>query len=198
MKGNIEVRASAELSPDGVYRYRLDRAWDDSLPRLVFLMLNPSTADATRDDPTLRRCMSFTRSLGHGSLSVVNLYALRTADPRELRLHHDPVGPLNDDHISETVLNAGTVIAGWGTNAWDHARVERVCSLVAGPIHALGLTKDGHPRHPLYLRGDSRLVEWRAPGGVTMTAQEEIRLITEQIRVLEARRARLTGEEPNP
>lgn len=161
MKGNIEVRASAELSRDGVYRYRLDRAWDDSLPRLVFLMLNPSTADATRDDPTLRRCMSFTRSLGHGSLSVVNLYALRTADPRELRLHHDPVGPLNDDHISETVLNAGTVIAGWGTNAWDYARVERVCSLIPGPLHALKVTRNGHPSHPLYLRGDSQLVKWR-------------------------------------
>ena len=185
-----KIESSAELSPDGVYRYRLDRRWDNSLPRMVFLMLNPSTADASSDDPTLRRCISFARSLGHGSLSVVNLYALRTPNPRELRDHPDPVGPLNDRYIAETVRDADLVVAGWGNNAWDPRRVDQVRSLLPGPLHALGVTKGGNPGHPLYLKGDSQLVKWAdavsaSAGG---DALGEIRSLTRQIHALEARR----------
>ncbi len=92
-------RNGAVLSADGVYRYRLWRTWDASKPTLAFLMLNPSTADATEDDPTIRRCLGFAKEWGYGSLVVVNLFALRSPNPDALRENDDPVGPENGEHL---------------------------------------------------------------------------------------------------
>lgn len=152
---------SAILSPCGLYRYRLTR----ELPRLVtlgggvaFVMLNPSTADAHVDDPTIRRCLRFARDWGYERLDVVNLYALRATDPQDLRDSEDagvdPIGPENDRHVTETVRDASLVVCAWGGNAKpDRARHVVNLILAAGKTpHALKLTKlDRQPAHPLYL-----------------------------------------------
>jgi hypothetical protein len=157
------VSGSAVLSPDGVYRYRLTRAWGRGR-FATFVMLNPSTADATADDPTIRRCLSFARAWGCGGLVVVNVYALRSPSPAELWRHADPVGPENDSNLAWAASAAARaeapLVAAWGVHA-EPARVDAVRSLPGmSRLAALGVTKDGHPRHPLYLRGDSELRSW--------------------------------------
>ncbi len=93
----------AAFDSTGTYRYALWREWDASAPRLGFVLLNPSTADAENDDPTLRRCMGFARAWGYGSLQIVNLFAYRATVPDALRWVADAVGPENDRHICETI-----------------------------------------------------------------------------------------------
>ena len=144
----------AVLSADAVYRYRLWRAWDDRLPRLPFLMLNPSTADGDVDDPTIRKCLGFAKQFRCGGIDVVNLFAYRATKPTDLRNASDPVGPSNDDHIV-SVCKGKPVICAWGT--WGrvyHGRVKRVMDLLASTQaapFALATTADGYPRHPLML-----------------------------------------------
>jgi hypothetical protein len=151
----------AELSEDGVYRYELTRRWSTA-PRDVWIMLNPSTADADLDDPTIRRCIGFSRRWGAGAISVVNLFALRAVDPNALRRHPDPIGPDNDTAIARAVQVArgtgGRVIAAWGTHVMTVHRARRVRPLIGEPLLALGLTRGRHPRHPLYVRGDAQLI----------------------------------------
>lgn len=134
-------------------------------------MLNPSTADAAVDDPTIRRCTGFARAWGYGGLSVVNLYALRAKNPADLKLGlrletHDPVGPDNDTFLRDTFITAAQrgmpVIAAWGANATSH-RVDQVAALAAKAgvkFLALGTTRHGAPRHPLYLRRDTEPARW--------------------------------------
>jgi hypothetical protein len=122
---------------DGVYRYSLWRHLGDGPGRVLFVMLNPSTADETTDDPTIRRCATFATGWGYGHLEVCNLFAYRAIDPRQLRRVGDPVGPLNDSMI---------------------ARADVVMGLLrSSTVYCVGTTRDGFPRHPLYLRGDSLL-----------------------------------------
>lgn len=158
---------SAVISSCGKYRYYLERQFDSSTKRAVFVLLNPSTADATQDDPTIRRCVGFARQNGAGTLSVVNLYALRATQPRELLVADDPVGPDNDDWIAQAVRGADIVIAAWGAYAANNIsmarhRVATVIDLLGPNIHCLGVTKAGHPAHPLYLRRSTPLVLWRS------------------------------------
>lgn len=152
--------SSAWFSGCGTYRYRLGRRWGLAVDTPVtFVMLNPSTADAREDDPTIRRCIGFARSWGFGRLVVVNLYALRSTDPRGLWRHADPVGPDNDEHLADAAFVAASqdapLVAAWGANA----RPDRVAEVLALPhmdrLTALGTTKSGAPRHPLYLRADA-------------------------------------------
>lgn len=156
------VASCAVISQCGVYRYRLDRVWDASIPPLCWIMLNPSTADAEADDPTIRKVAYFTRAFGFGGLRVVNLYALRATDPRELWQAAEPVGPDNDQHIIDAVAGEMTVLA-WGANAKPD-RVRKVCELIqsnALGIDCLGVTKGGMPRHPLYLPNAATREPWR-------------------------------------
>lgn len=158
--GGLDV-ATADLSDDGRYRYRLTRRWADGDAWATFVMLNPSTADATEDDPTIRRCVSFAKREGCSALQVVNLFAYRATDPRELKRVADPVGPDNDAWLSRALGTPALRIAAWGA----HGRPDRVVvvkSFAVPGLHALGVTKDGHPRHPLYLRADAPLVTWPA------------------------------------
>lgn len=164
------VTSAAVLSPCGRYRYRLERRWSDA-PPACWVMLNPSTADAEVDDATIRRCMAFARAWNRGGIIVHNLYALRATDPRDLWAADDPVGPDNDDHLAHVASYACTrslpIIAAWGANA----RPDRVASVLAFPymadLLALGVTKSGAPRHPLYLRSDCTPQPWnRTPVGV--------------------------------
>lgn len=145
---------------DGDYRYSLRRAWGDS-GRCTFVMLNPSTADATQDDPTIRRCLGFARRLGCGELVVVNLYAWRATDPAALRRASDPFGPHNFAAVAQAACDAKYVVAAWGVNAQpEPALYARRLLNEYGKVYALGFTKDGHPRHPLYVKADAPLVEW--------------------------------------
>lgn len=148
---------AARFSEDGVYRYELARRWARG-PVATWIMLNPSTADAVQDDPTIRRCAGFTRSWGLSGIVVVNLFALRSTDPKVLRIARDPVGPDNDDAIHDACVRARLVVAAWGTHGDLFRRNERVLELLAmtpARVTCLGHTKDGHPRHPLYLPKDA-------------------------------------------
>lgn len=144
----------------GTYRYELSRTWDwdSTLPVVGWIMLNPSIASAEVDDPTIRRCVAFTRTWGYGGLVVRNLFALRATDPQELRRHPDPVGPDNTEHLAQARHDAFTVCA-WGAHPLAVVPGRAlIASLTAMGVDVmcLGVTKAGHPRHPLYVRGDRR------------------------------------------
>lgn len=150
-----DMLRTAAISPDGLYRYTLNRIWGRADRLLPWIMLNPSTADAEIDDPTIRRCITFTRDWGFDGITIANLYALRSTDPKRLWVAADPVGPRNDGILRElfaAALRRGLpVIAAWGANAKPE-RVAAVRAMAApGQLYHLGLTKDGQPRHPLYL-----------------------------------------------
>lgn len=160
----VVIERWADISQDGLYRYSLGRRWDDTLPECVFILLNPSTADAAQDDPTIRRCMRFARDFGCGSLLVGNLYAFRATDPRDLFRSTAPTGGDGNDAVLSDLMGRGEyVIAAWG-NHGKFARVTEVVSLPgASRLKALGTTKSGAPRHPLYVRASATPVEWRLP-----------------------------------
>jgi len=158
---DLVERRTAVFDSTRTYRYTLERRWSDAQPA-VFVMLNPSTADALTDDPTIRRCVSFAKREGCGGLIVVNLFALRSTDPKQLYSHPDPVGPSNDGIVYEAQHQGSPVIAAWGVHGTLNGRDRAVCSLLEfGDVIALGVTKDGHPRHPLYVAGDAPLVLWK-------------------------------------
>ncbi len=149
------MKTDAILSPCESYRYHLERTWDESLPALTWLMLNPSTADASDDDPTIRRCMTFARDSGYGGIVVLNLYAFRTPYPQLLWKKSqvsDPIGPLNDAAIFDAAANAVKVVAAWGAHPLAVDRGREVMKMLNRDTFCLGHTKDGHPRHPLYVR----------------------------------------------
>ena len=159
------ARRSAAISDCGLYRYRLERRWAPGFT-VTWVMLNPSTADASTDDATLKRISGFSRRMGFGRLIVVNLYAYRATEPRDLWRAVDPVGPDNDEYLREAMAGHEVVVA-WGA----HARPDRIARFLeihrgapgAGRLHALALTAAGQPRHPLYLRGDLVMQPWTAP-----------------------------------
>ncbi|TLS45736.1 DUF1643 domain-containing protein [Streptomyces montanus] len=150
-----EVRRSAVLSSCGRYRYLLVREWGDTGPTAVFALLNPSKADATRDDPTTRRCIKYAQNWGCSALLIVNLYAWRATQPHDLATADDPIGPENNTYIRAATAVAehtgGPLVAGWGT----HARPDRVTDVIALPgmhrLSTLALTQAGHPHHPIRL-----------------------------------------------
>jgi hypothetical protein len=123
-------------------------------------MLNPSTADEVQDDPTIRRCISFAKREGYTYMTVVNLFALRATNPKELLSHPDPVGPLNDQRIKEMIdeHKNGAVVAAWGAHPFAKKRAEEVKKKF-GPFLCLGTSKNGSPRHPLYLKLDQPFLE---------------------------------------
>lgn len=165
------VCRSADISEDGVYRYRLLRQWSirpRSLPFRVlpFVMLNPSTADADIDDPTIRRCVGFALREGYDGIGVWNLYALRATKPGNLPADHGTaVGPENDRRLQNLFWWAKDaqqpIVAGWGANA----KPRRVAEVLAMPgatnvLHCLGVTASGSPRHPLYVGAQQPMVPW--------------------------------------
>lgn len=155
--------AGAVISDCGRYRYRLWRQWRyPQPPAVAFVMLNPSTADATQDDPTIRRCRGFAKSWGFGRLEVVNLCAYRATDPTDLWDADEPTGPGNDAHILEVCRSVEQVVCAWGNHApWPRAR-EVIGLLVDNhvPLHVLCFTKLGNPAHPLRLRADLQPRPW--------------------------------------
>ncbi len=161
--GLFEV-SGATFSDCGRYRYKLWRTWSDK-PLLTFIMLNPSTSDEIKNDPTVERCERRARQNGYGGIVVLNLMAYRATDPRELAPlpAKERFGPENAEHLVNAVQSGGTIICGWGAHghlgpvAWLTTQAERAET----PLWCLGTTKDGHPRHPLYVPY-SKPLEWFA------------------------------------
>jgi hypothetical protein len=159
----VTVIKGAVVSNCGLYRYELTRRWAAG-PLMTWVMLNPSTADAEVDDPTIRRCMSFAQRDGFPGIRVVNLFALRATKPVHLTHHPDPFGPLNRRYLSTAIEAANDVVVGWGAWYGTHAIDLPLRFDVVGhaedvdvPVWCLGTTAAGAPRHPLYVRGDTSL-----------------------------------------
>jgi hypothetical protein len=150
------MRGSAKISECGKYRYWLTRQWGESPNRVVWVMLNPSTADAQEDDPTIRKCVGFSRiwskqKIEYGGIVVVNLFAYRASKPSELKEVADPFGPFN--HKWQDVFLApkagNLIVAAWGANGSLYDAAKRFKSSFGVRTMCLGYTNDGEPRHPL-------------------------------------------------
>jgi len=140
------------FSPDRMYRYTLWREWDIFNPDYaMFIGLNPSTADEIKNDPTVRRCIGFAKDWGYGALCMTNAFAYRATDPREIISCALPIGSENDKWLVKVAKDAGIVIAAWGVNGSFLSRDKGVLKLLHNSIYCLGKTKDGYPRHPLYV-----------------------------------------------
>ena len=148
------LKSGATFSPDKKYRYKLWRIWDSTKPKCSFIMLNPSTADEIVLDPTVRRCMDFARLWGYGSLTVGNIFALRSTDPKELYKSEDPIGTGNDEALLDIVKNSDIAITAWGTHGAFTKRGTKVINMLipdyAEKMAFLERTANGEPMHPLY------------------------------------------------
>lgn len=152
IKGDAD--STATYSPCMRYRYVLTRVWDSAGARVLFIMLNPSTATEMQNDPTVERCERRARALGFGAFRVCNIFAFRATDPRVMRAAPDPVGPGNDAAITDGAHWAGHIVCAWGTHGAHLGRgaaVEALLRATGRPLFHLGLSKQGHPRHPLYI-----------------------------------------------
>ena len=145
------MKRTAEISPCGQYRYRLGRLWDESRPVCLWIMLNPSYADDQEDDRTITLCVGYAKRWGYGSILVGNLFAWRTTYPEKLYQAEDPVGPRNDRRLRAMLTKADLVVCAWGTHRMARGREREVISMLDGRGHALRITRDGHPHHPLRL-----------------------------------------------
>lgn len=147
------------------YRYKLTRDSELSDPRqgpVLFIMLNPSTADAETDDPTIRRCRRFAKDWGCAGLVVGNLYALRSPDPSNLWRSKDPIGLDNDYWLSRLVLEHELIVCAWGANAKIN-RVNAFKKMISNSsrVMCLGTTNNGAPKHPLYIKATQPLIPWK-------------------------------------
>jgi hypothetical protein len=134
-----------------VYRYELRRVWEPSRPLMVWVMLNPSTADAEVDDATVEKCMRFAKAWGYGGMIILNCYALRARHPEELAEHPDPVGPENDAYL-ERIDPALMVVCAWGATGVRGPEVVAKLIKIGVVPHHLELTRGGQPWHPLFLK----------------------------------------------
>jgi hypothetical protein len=181
------VSAGADISPDGLYRYRLWREWRGGLEKnghsrdggkwgqpksILFVMLNPSTADGAQDDPTIRRCVAFAKSWGYDRMEVVNLFAYRATKPDVILAMgdaDDPFGDRNTETVKYAAWDADVIVCAWGAHGGHLGQDETVRGWMeqrGKPLMALGFTAGGHPRHPLYVKSDSALVRMpRQRGG---------------------------------
>ena len=149
------MRKSAIISKDGQHRYSLGRIWDEGLPQVLFIMLNPSTADAEKEDPTIRRCLRYAESWGYGGLWVGNLFSYRTAYPKMLS-GKDNLTQLNLEHLEQMSQCTSQTICAWGNGrGWPTYITDHFAEL-----HYLDLSKNGTPKHPLYLKGSLRPVRY--------------------------------------
>ena len=149
------MRQSAVASPCKRYRYQLRRVWDPGKPAVLFVCLNPSTADAKLDDNTSRVCRNYAERWGYGTLLMGNLFAYRSRDPRALRTAKDPIGPENDHHLMELQSAAKTVVCAWGNRGALFDRDVQVLRFLRRP-QCLVKLKSGRPGHPLYRSADLR------------------------------------------
>lgn len=163
---NELFETGAQFSYCRKYRYVLWRRWktQDYKKQVMFIGLNPSTADETKDDPTIRRCMHFSKDWGYEGLLMMNVFAYCETDPKLLKAAKDPIGPANDELLKSSLIQVELVVAAWGIHC-PTEREQQVCRLIGRTIHCLGRTKDGRPKHPLYLRANTRLEVFWDPKG---------------------------------
>jgi len=164
----IDMERSAVISDCENYRYLLKRIWDHEKLRALLVMLNPSTADADVDDPTIRACYRLLDALGYGSFEVVNLFGLRATDPKGLACAVDPVGRDNDRIAEEAAERCDVMVCAWGANPFAAARTHRGRTMVRIAVSSylvvqcFGLTQKSHPKHPLYIKTGTTLEPWVA------------------------------------
>ena len=159
-----DAASVADYSPCERYRYTLTRVWAPEGPRVAFVLLNPSTATEVQNDPTVERCERRARALGFGAMRVLNIFAFRATDPRDMRRAPDPVGPDNDAAIRAALPWADRVICAWGAHGAYLGRgraVEAMLRAAGCPLFHLGLSKDGHPKHPLYIGYATQPQPWQ-------------------------------------
>ena len=157
------IERSASFDPTGRYRYHLGRRWSAVEPLLAIIMLNPSQADGSVDDPTIRRCMGLAQGWGFGAIAVVNLFAYRSPHPTELRQAADPIGPDNDNALITAAHSADQIVLAWGNWGRWRGRDRTVLALLAPAqpkLCCLGYNRTGQPRHPLYLPRQTQPIPW--------------------------------------
>ena len=157
------MKRDATMSACGRYRYLLRRTWDYTRRQMLFIMLNPSTADAAIDDATIRSCIRLCTARGDGGFEVVNLFGWRATNPKELLTANDPVGLQNDGFAEVAINRCDAVICAWGANKVTglHNRAQQMLDLVLSrrpAAYCLGITKGGHPKHPLYLKTETPIL----------------------------------------
>ena len=156
----VQVGSSgATFSPCRTFRYSLWRRWEGEEGIVMFIGLNPSTADEIENDRTVNRCISFAKSWGYAGLCMTNLFAFRATDPAVMLAAPAPIGPDNDRYLLEYAAQANLVVAAWGTDG-AHLNRDRDVRRLLRNLHYLRLTKEGHPGHPLYLPGILKPVPW--------------------------------------
>lgn len=157
----MSLDGPASFSPCRQYRYALFRCWNGGQGTVNFIGLNPSTADETLDDPTIRRCIGYARAWGYSSLRMLNLFAYRATDPKRMMAVHDPVGDENDDYIKAAIGVTACSVAAWGNGGWYRGRGPFIADIYRGRLKMLRLTKQDHPAHPLYLPKHLTPQDWR-------------------------------------
>lgn len=151
------MKNTAKLSECKKYRFALWRTWDDSKPCVMFVGLNPSTADESTDDPTLTRCINYAKSWGFGRVCMANLFAYRATKPNDMKAAKDPIGSENNEWLKKLANDADLVVAAWGNDGSYLGRSEQVKELLPN-IHCLKINKSGEPAHPLYQKADMKPV----------------------------------------
>jgi hypothetical protein len=161
------MKRDAEFSSCGSYRYSLSRVWDESLPAVLFIMLNPSSADGTKDDPSIRRCISYAKDWGFGSLFVGNLFALKSTKPAGLLDSKDPTGAENQKSLLKMTRQCKLIICAWGNGPTlkklsAYSPEYLVQKNLNNKLYCLTLSLDGIPCHPLYLPKHLEPIAWKA------------------------------------
>ncbi|RYF78888.1 MAG: DUF1643 domain-containing protein [Cytophagaceae bacterium] len=151
----------AYITECGTYRYTLWRIWDSSKPMIMFIGLNPSTADAELDDPTIRRCIRFATDWEYGGFFMLNLFAFRATDPGDMKKANDPVGLVNNYCLIDIGSRCKDVVFVWGEHGSHRGRDKQVIAMFPN-AWCMGKNKSGRPKHPLYLRSDTRLEPYRS------------------------------------
>jgi hypothetical protein len=163
--------SSAVISDCGQYRYSLTRIWDDSKPKVLFVMLNPSTADGTKDDRTIRRCKAFAESWGYGGLYVCNLFAYRATNPEELLKVNNPFGDQNIWVTRKLIDEVEMVVCAWGNRKIINKIITpytevSLLNFCKEKLHYIEMSIDGTPKHPLYLNKDLLPKKWTSVRGL--------------------------------
>ena len=154
------INSGAHFSRCRRFRYALWREWDESRPSVMLIGLNPSTADARTNDPTIRRCIGFARDWGFGGVRMLNLFAFRATYPSDLKAADDPVGPRNDEWLRRTARDSERLVACWGNDGAFMDRSAAVRRMLGNRLEVIRMNGSGEPAHPLYLPKTLRPGRW--------------------------------------
>ena len=156
------MKKDCVFGPDGKYRYVLSRVWDEELPFVMFIGLNPSTADNENDDPTIRKLITYCKSWGYGGFYITNLFAYVSSDPKVLKSIPNPVGVMNDSYIIGFSEHCKMVVCMWGNKGTLYNRDVYVIHLLiqTKKLYCFETSVHGNPKHPLYLKADLKPCEF--------------------------------------